>query len=81
MTVNWIRLVAWVDETKQLWLFQKPGAGQSEFVFRAIVFGPSDETFRDFSTADDGRRWLETLMQEPRHPDKHDRTNRRGEGP
>lgn len=77
MTVNWIRLVAWVDETKQLWLFQKPGADPPEFVFRAIVFGTADETIRDFSTAEDGRRWLETLVQEPRHPHP---TNRRGEG-
>lgn len=66
MRARWIKLIAWVDEARQLWLFQKVHPdGTEEFVFRGIVFRDDDELICDFGKVEDGRLWLESVGGKP----------------
>lgn len=71
MRARWIKLIAWVDEARQLWLFQRTREdGTDELIFRGIVFRDDDELTRDFVTVEEGRQWLEsvTLKQPEGNP-------------
>lgn len=62
MRARWIKLIEWVDEARQLWLFQRScDDGTEELVFRGIVFRQDDELTCDFATVEEGRQWLESV--------------------